>query len=99
MGIGVVAEGKTSAAPELEHFHVFRVLFEFLGVDKAVDLGSVRVMPGGSAPWDGRSSIVRATCWEKPVEAKISIQPQAKQNKQGNFMLRPANRALAIAKV
>ena len=60
---------------------------------------SVRVMPEGNEPCEGRSSKVRATCWEKPAEAKISVQTQAKQKKQGNLILRPPDRDLTIAEV
>src|SRR5713226_2271702 len=59
---------------------------------------STRVMPAGRAPWEGRSSIVRAICWEKAAAAKISGQRQAQPKKRSNFILRPRDPVLALAR-
>src|SRR6266849_251705 len=59
---------------------------------------SARVMPEGRAPWEGRSSIVMATCWEQAAEAKINRQTQGQKKKRGNFMLRPRERVLTLAR-
>src|ERR1700738_2265711 len=43
MSIRVISHREAGTAPELEHFHVLGMLFEFTGVDKPIDFGSVGV--------------------------------------------------------
>jgi hypothetical protein len=68
MGVRVIAKRETCTAPERS---VLRILLAT----------SVRVMPGGSAPWDGKSSIVMATACGKAAGEKINMHAQTNQKK------------------
>ena len=45
--VGVIAKREASLAPELQDLYFFGMLFEFLGVHEAIDLGHVRLLQSG----------------------------------------------------